>query len=263
MRDAFSTSGGSIPHDSAQPCDAFASDLNPVACMLTWGAINIIGADAKKSKQIEATQRAIATAVDRDISALGIEHDREGNRAKAFLYCLETRCPQTGWMVPITGSWIISKTRSVVAKMIPDHATKTFRIEIFNGVDETELAKAAKGTTEDGDLVYELEGETYRTRLKTIRGDYRLRKQNEREIPSGLGKNMILHPELTTFIRRGFIASSGSLKRRWIWDGWPETFFAAVTKADLITGTKVAEIVRQNLAQQWQEEGLGSGHVAT
>ena len=117
--------GGSIPYEAARlGCDAFASDLNPIACMLTWGAINIIGADPSRSKQIEATQRAIAAAVDREICALGIEHDREGNRAKTFLYCLETRCPQTGWMVPITGSWIISKTRSVIARMIPDHATK-------------------------------------------------------------------------------------------------------------------------------------------
>jgi putative DNA methylase len=167
--------GGSIPYEAARVgCDAFASDLNPIACMLTWGAINIIGADARKSKQIETAQRAIAGAVDREITELGIEHDLEGNRAKTFLYCLETKCAQTGWMVPISGSWIISKTRSVIAKMVPDHSTKTFRIEIVAGADETELAKAAKGTTEDGDLVYDLDGETYRTRLKTIRGDYRL-----------------------------------------------------------------------------------------
>ena len=43
---------------------------------------------------------------------------------------------------------------------------KTFRIEIAKGGDEIELAKAAKGTTEDGDLVYELDGETYRYALK-------------------------------------------------------------------------------------------------
>ena len=49
-------------------------------------------------KEIERAQRAVATAVDRKISALGIEHDEHGNRAKAYLYCLETRCPQTGWI---------------------------------------------------------------------------------------------------------------------------------------------------------------------
>ena len=42
--DTFS-GGGSISFASARlGCDTFASDLNPIACMLTWGALNIIGA---------------------------------------------------------------------------------------------------------------------------------------------------------------------------------------------------------------------------
>ena len=34
------------------------------------------------------------------------------------------------------------------------------------------MAEAAKGTVQGGDLVYNLDGETYRTPIKTIRGDY-------------------------------------------------------------------------------------------
>ena len=35
--------GGSIPFEAARlGCDVYASDLNPIACMLTWGAFNII-----------------------------------------------------------------------------------------------------------------------------------------------------------------------------------------------------------------------------
>jgi putative DNA methylase len=35
--------GGSIPFEAARlGCDVYASDLNPIACMLTWGALNII-----------------------------------------------------------------------------------------------------------------------------------------------------------------------------------------------------------------------------
>ena len=34
--------GGSIPFEAARlGCDVYASDLNPIACMLTWGALNI------------------------------------------------------------------------------------------------------------------------------------------------------------------------------------------------------------------------------
>ena len=88
--------GGSIPFEAARlGCDVYASDLNPVACMLTWGALNIIGASAEARREIERAQSAVAAAVDREITELGIEHDSHGNRAKAY-FLLEVRCPQTG-----------------------------------------------------------------------------------------------------------------------------------------------------------------------
>jgi putative DNA methylase len=105
---------GSIPFEAARiGCDVYASDLNPIACMLTWGAFNIIGASPQKRAEIEAAQKQVAAAVDAEIRRLGIEHDTRGDRAKAYLYCLETRCPKTGWMVPMAPSWVISRTRNV------------------------------------------------------------------------------------------------------------------------------------------------------
>ncbi|WP_332460563.1 hypothetical protein [Thiocapsa bogorovii] len=166
--------GGSIPFEAARlGCDVYASDLNPIACMLTWGALNIIGAPPEQRAEIERAQREVAEAVDREITELGIEHDSQGNRAKAYLYCLETRCPETGWMVPMAPSWVISRNRNVVAKLVPDHANKRFDIEILTGVSVAEMQAAERGTVRDGNLVYELDGRTYLTPIKTIRGDYR------------------------------------------------------------------------------------------
>jgi len=251
--DTFS-GGGSIPFEAARlGCDVSASDLNPIACMLTWGAFNIICADEDTRDQIDSARRAAAAMVDREISALEIEHDREGNRAKAHLYCLETRCPQTGWMVPVTGSWVISKTRSVIAKMIPDHTSKSFRIEVHTGVEEAELAHAAKGTTEDGHLVYELNGEIYRTRLKTIRGDYRL--------PDKTTGNMLRQWQKHDFAPRpGDTYQERLYCIQWITEdtldkGRQRTFFAAVTEADLERERKVEEISRHHIGQ-WQDDGL-------
>jgi hypothetical protein len=68
--------GGSIPFEAARlGCDVYASDLNPIACMLTWGAFNIIGASLERRAEIEAAQREVAAAVDAEITQLGIEHD--------------------------------------------------------------------------------------------------------------------------------------------------------------------------------------------
>ncbi|WP_363184155.1 DUF1156 domain-containing protein [uncultured Thiocystis sp.] len=155
--------GGSIPFEAARlGCDVYASDLNPIACMLTWGALNIIGAAPEQCAEIERAQCEVAKKVDRTITKLGIEHDSEGNRAKAYLYCLETRCPETGWMVPMAPSWVISKNRNVIARLVPDPANRRFDIQILTGVPATDMKMAEQGTVRDGKLVYELDGKTYR-----------------------------------------------------------------------------------------------------
>ena len=75
--------GGSIPFEAARiGCDVYASDLNPIACMLTWGAFNIIGASIEKRAEIEKAQKEVAAAVDAEITRLGIEHDAQGNGRK-------------------------------------------------------------------------------------------------------------------------------------------------------------------------------------
>ncbi|MDZ3836014.1 MAG: anti-phage-associated DUF1156 domain-containing protein [Rhodospirillales bacterium] len=245
---------GSIPFEAARlGCDVYASDLNPVACMLTWGAFNIIGADEKTRGEIGRKQREVADAVDREITALGIEHDGHGNRAKAYLYCLETRCPQTGWMVPLAPSWVISKARNVIARLIPDDVNKRFVIDIVTGASDADMAEAGKGTVRDGCLVYVLDGEEYRTPIKTIRGDYRL--------PDGTTGNRLRRWEVHDFKPRpDDIFQERLYCIQWITReslGKPrqQTFFAAATDEDLEREAKVDAVVAENLAR-WQAEGL-------
>jgi putative DNA methylase len=224
--------GGSIPFEAARlGCDVYASDLNPIACMLTWGALNVIGANETMREAIEAAQEEVAAFVDHEIAELGIEHDSKGNRAKAFLYCLETRCPQTGWMVPLSGTWVISRTRNTIARLVPDYERKRFDIHIHMGVSELEMAEATKGTVQDGELVYELNGEVYRTPIKTLRGDYRM--------ADGSIGNRLRRWEKTDFVPRpDDIFQERLYCIQWITaetlgKARQETFFATVTKEDL------------------------------
>jgi putative DNA methylase len=246
--------GGSIPFEAARiGCDVYASDLNPIACMLTWGAFNIIGADESKRVEIEAAQKKVAAAVDAEITRLGIEHDAQGNRAKAFLYCLETRCPKTGWMVPMASSWVVSKQRNVVAKLVPDSAAKCYKIEIYSGVSAVEMAEAEKGTVRDGRLVHPLNSERSGVEIKTIRGDYK--------DSGGVNRNRLRLWEKSDFMPRpDDIFQERLYCIQWITKdslgkGRQETFFASVTEEDLTRERKVEAIVRQNLAR-WQDEGL-------
>lgn len=246
--------GGSIPFEAARlGCDVYATDLNPIACMLTWGALNIIGASAAARKEIEQSQGCVAASVDREITGLGIEHDREGNRAKAYLYCLEVRCPQTKWMIPLAPSWVISKNQSTVARLVPNHALRRFDIEIVSGSSVEEMEEASQGTIRDGDVVYTLEGETYRTKFRTIRGDFRQ--------PDGVTENRLRRWDRTDFMPR----PDDLLQERLYCIQWitRETldktrrvnFFAGVTEADLERERKVERLVRENL-EHWQRDGL-------
>jgi putative DNA methylase len=246
--------GGSIPFEAARlGCDVYASDLNPIACMLTWGALNIIGAPAERRAEIERAQREVAEAVDREITALGIEHDSQGNRAKAYLYCLETRCPETGWMVPMAPSWVISKTRNVIAQLIPDNVNQRFDIEVQSGVSAAAMKAAERGTMHEGNLVYELDGKTHRMPIKTLRGDYSdadgdvanlLRRWEQEDFKPHAGDIFQERLYAIQWITKETLDSS----RR-------ETFFASVSAGDLERERKVDAIVERNLAE-WQERGL-------
>lgn len=250
--DAFSGSG-SIPFEAARlGCDAYASDINPVACMLTWGAFNIVGASEEKRAEMEREQRRVVQVVDEEITALGIEHDSQGNRAKAYLYCLETRCPQTGWMVPMAPSWVISKKRNVVAKLVPDHEGKRFDIEICTGVSNEEMKAAERGTVRDGALVYELDGKTYDTPIRTLRGDH---KDADGETTNNLRRwerhDFVPRPDdiyqERLYCIQWITRDTLNAKRQ-------ETFFASVTDEDLEREKQVEQIVAENLAE-WQEAG--------
>ena len=245
--------GGSIPFEAARlGCDAYASDLNPVACMLTWGALHIIGADASRRAEIEARQRWVADAVDKEITALGIEHDEDGNRAKAYLYCTEVRCPQTGWLVPLSPSWVISKPRNIIAKLVPNHESKRFEIDIVTNASSAEVRDANQGTIREGSLVYELDGKTYRTPVKTLRGDYRdadgnttnaLRKWEKADFkprPDDVFQERLYAIQWVT---KATVSSSRQ-----------DTFFKAISKEDVSREAKVEKIVAENLFS-WQASG--------
>ncbi|CUJ21206.1 anti-phage-associated DUF1156 domain-containing protein [Achromobacter xylosoxidans] len=251
--DTFS-GGGSIPFEAARiGCDAYASDLNPVACMLTWGGAEIIGAPSKRREEILQTQSTLAKAVNQRITELGIEHDDNGNRAKAYLWCLEARCPETGWMVPLSSTWTVSKTRNAIARLKPDPKNKRFDIEIISGASKEEMSAAEKGTVQDGDMVYALDGRTYRTPIKTLRGDFRL--------GDGVTGNRLRRWEKSDFkphpddIFQERLYAIQWISKETLDAGRQDTWFAAPIAADLEREQRVVQLVAENLTS-WQTKGL-------
>lgn len=150
--DAFSGLG-SIPFEAAElGCDVYASDLNPVACLLTWGALNIVGGSEAFRRQVHAEQRRLYDEVDAWICENALEKSAEGWRAEAYLYCVEMVVPEwDGWRIPVSPSWVIApKTRTWV-ELVPIEEEKRFGFRVRHGGEGWE--RASEGTKQGRDVV--------------------------------------------------------------------------------------------------------------
>jgi adenine-specific DNA methylase len=167
--DAF-CGGGSVPFEAARlGCEAYGSDLNPVAALLTWGALNIVGGGEEVAKQVSTAQREVYDAVDRQIRKWGIEHNEQGWRADAYLYCAEVTCPECGWRAPLAPSWVIGEKTKTIAVLTEDLAGQRFDIAIKSGASDDEMRAARLGTARDSEL--HCPHCKQRTAISALRGD--------------------------------------------------------------------------------------------
>jgi putative DNA methylase len=176
--DAF-CGGGSIPFEAARMgCEVIGSDLNPVAALLTWAALNIIGGGEDVVKEVRAAQENVYKSVDKQITEWGIEHNEQGWRADAYLYCVEAVCPITRYKIPLAPSWVIGEKTKAVAKLVRNDSTKAYDIEIHSGVSEVEMKRAKEsGSIQDGYMVNPGDSNT-RTSIQVLRGDRTVNREN-------------------------------------------------------------------------------------
>lgn len=257
VADVFAGSG-QIPFEAARlGCDAYAADLNPVACMLSWGAFHIVGAPERDRVALELAQRALIERVRAEVDRLCVETDGSGWRAKVYLYCVEVTCPQTGWRVPLLPTRVISKGYRVVADLVPDPVNRRYDVVVHSGVTDRDLVAAERGTVrsdgrgQDPYMVHTVNGVEYRTKISTLRGDYRR--------PDGTTGNRLRQWERSDFNplpddifgERLYAVQWTRSKRGGRSD---EYEFRSITPADLQREHTVADYVGSHL-EEWQERG--------
>jgi putative DNA methylase len=257
VADTFSGSG-QIPFEAARlGCDVYASDLNPVACMLTWGDFNLIGGSTESRADFERQQQRLIKAVHAEVDQLGVEVDGHGWRAKAFLYCVEAKCPQTGWMVPLLPTRIISKADSTIAELIPDPKQKRYDILIRAARNREEFTAATLGTVrtdgrgQDPYMLHSVAGQDYRTKISTLRGDFRA--------PDGISGNKLRLWEKSDFKPRiDDIYQERLYAVQWMKPKKTgkrfDYEFRSVSSDDLTREQVVEDYVRRHLSE-WQEKG--------
>lgn len=179
--DVFS-GGGSIPFEAARlGADVYASDLNPVASLLTWSSLNIAGASDEEVIELKDFQKLVYDEVDRLVTDMGIEHNEAGHRADSYLYCMESVCPECGWKVPLAPSWIIGKGTKTIA-ILKDNGVDGFDIEIESNLSKEEMKRANDYITIRNNNLYcphcQME-----TPISALRGD---RREDDGETIYGL-----------------------------------------------------------------------------
>lgn len=109
--------GGSIPFEAARiGCDSFGSDLNPVATLLTWAGLKVLGAGRPVQDQLRKEQMVVFKAAEATIREWGIESNGDGEQADAFLYCVEVRPEGCDYYIPLAPSWVVSENKRIFAR---------------------------------------------------------------------------------------------------------------------------------------------------
>lgn len=165
--------GGSIPFEAARiGCNSFASDLNPIAGLLTWSDINICGASKENIEIIKNFQKKAYDEVEKYFEELKLETNEVGDNALSYLYCLESECPECGWTVPLLPSLVVGiRAGKVVAELHEKTDDKKFNIEIINDVSSADIKKAqSNGTVKNSALICPHCGK--KTPISSLRHDY-------------------------------------------------------------------------------------------
>lgn len=251
--DCFS-GGGSVPFEAARMgCDVYASDLNPVAMLLTWAALNIYGSSEEEIEKLRKFQEKIFNLADKQITEWGIEHNEKGHRANAYLYCNEAVCPECGWRVPLAPSWIIGKGTRTVAILKENPDKKCFDIEIKSNATKAEMEQAEKMATVKYSSMFcpHCKNSTPITVLRKDRRredgtiEYGLRKWEADEF---LPRPDDVFQERLYCIRyeREYVDEKGNVKT--------ERYYTAPTKEDLEREEKVVALLKERF-KEWQEKG--------
>jgi len=143
--------GGSIPFEAARiGLNVYGSDLNPVASMLTWSDINVLGTSDDYINELVSFQQNVFSSVQKELIELGVETNEKGDNALCYLYCTEVRCPECNYTIPVSASWLIGVGSKTVAILSDNGNGYDINIKMNATSDEMKYAKNSGTITTKG-----------------------------------------------------------------------------------------------------------------
>jgi len=140
--------GGSIPLEALRlGCDAFASDLNPVACLILKVMLEDIPRHGPElADELRKVGAEIKKQAEKELSQY-YPTDPDGATPIAYLWARTVRCesPNCGAEIPLMRSfWLCKKSnrlRALRAKVLkPKHKTPQIELEVFAPKSDKEVA---------------------------------------------------------------------------------------------------------------------------
>lgn len=245
--DAF-CGGGSIPFEAARiGCEALASDLNPVAGLLTWASLHLLGGGRAVQEEVMAVQAAVLAEADAQVCDWGIEHNEAGERADAFLYCVEVRPEGCDYYIPLAPSWLVGEKTQAVCRWQRVAGSDRLQPEIaLVSTAEVAAYKDGKDATVVHSRVVDPFDRQRSWSVEALRGVGGLRRWSNEDLVPRPGD---VFQERLYCIRwvRTEIAADGSVRefRR----------YAAPTEADLAREARVLALLSERFAE-WQAAGF-------
>jgi putative DNA methylase len=232
--------GGSIPFEAARiGCDAFGSDLNPVAGLLTWASLNLLGGGPEVQREVTRVQTEALKAADEQVKAWGIEHNERGERAEAYIYCVEVKPEGCEYYIPLAPSWVVDEYSRAVVRWQRVPGFDRLQPEVAT-VDSSEVKryKEKRGATVVESRVVDPFTPTRSWSLEALRGPDGLRRWvNDDLVP-----------------RAGDVFQERLYCIRWV-DADGNRRYAAPDEGDLRREQYVLELLRERFAE-WQRLGF-------
>lgn len=240
--------GGSIPFEASRlGCDIVASDLNPIACMLTWGAVEFLSSDDEFMNRFEKERRRVIDAVDK--RTVEFEYNEQSDRARIYLYCVEAFHRPSGWHIPLSPSWILHEGTKTILKLSPNPTSKRFDFKVVVGATTAEYAEASTGTVQSGNVVFFNGEENVHISVADLRGDKARRRGEVTE------NNLRRWEKSDVAPRSEDVFGERLCAIRWTDKQTGEEYFTAPTDFDDATERRLLKVVESSLAE-WQAKGF-------
>jgi putative DNA methylase len=245
--DAF-CGGGSIPFEAARiGCEAFGSDLNPVAGLLTWASLHLLGGGKEVQEEVMRVQAAALAEADAQVTAWGIEHNEQGERADAFLYCVEVKPEGCDTFIPLAPSWLVGEKTKAVCQWHRVPGSDQLQPEIsLVSTDEMKAYKAGKNATIANSRVIDPFSSDRSWSVEALRGADGLRRWTNDDLVPRPGD---VFQERLYCIRWVKTVTDAHGKSREV------RRYAAPTAADLQREARTLDLLRERFAR-WQTEGF-------